>query len=180
MIKCSEWFYRLCFIKKVKLRFKLYNIKEINFDSFVIASIVYTLSKGEYMKILMIFVVLLLVSCDKDTTQNKKSSIALGKITFANNCATCHGDKAQSTVEDWRKPLPNGSYPAPPLNGTAHTWHHSPASLLGTINNGGKEFGGWMPAFKEKLSSDEKEALIDYIYDLWPQEIKEQYDKRFK
>ncbi|RLA75563.1 MAG: cytochrome c [Epsilonproteobacteria bacterium] len=132
------------------------------------------------MKVLIIFTLLLFVSCDRNTAANKESSIALGKTTFANNCAICHGDKAQSTVDDWRKPLPNGSYPAPPLDGTAHTWHHSPKSLLGTINNGGAEFKGWMPAFKDKLSDDEKQALIDYIYDLWPKEIKKQYDKRFK
>ena len=74
----------------------------------------------------------------------------------------------------------NGNYPPPPLNGTAHTWHHSPEQLLYTINKGGTEMGGQMPAFEKRLTEEEKKALIDYMYSLWPKEIQVKYDDRFK
>ena len=37
-----------------------------------------------------------------------------------------------------------------------------------------------MPAFAKRLSKDEKQAVLDYIYSLWPKEIQEKYDERFK
>ena len=40
--------------------------------------------------------------------------------------------------------------------------------------------GGMMPGFEQRLSEEEKLALIDYIYSLWPSEIQSKYDKRFK
>ena len=40
--------------------------------------------------------------------------------------------------------------------------------------------GGQMPGFEERLSEQEKLALLDYIYSLWPGEIQTKYDKRFK
>jgi mono/diheme cytochrome c family protein len=40
--------------------------------------------------------------------------------------------------------------------------------------------GGQMPAFEKRLTEEEKKALIDYMYSLWPKEIQEKYDERFK
>jgi len=74
----------------------------------------------------------------------------------------------------------SGAYPAPPLNGSAHSWHHSRATLLASINEGGIKLGGTMPGFKNKLTDDEKKALLDYMYSLWPKTIQQKYDARFK
>jgi len=74
----------------------------------------------------------------------------------------------------------DGKYPAPPLDGSTHAWHHSPAQLLRTINEGGIKMGGQMPAFSKVLSSKEKQAVLDYIFSLWPVELKREYDKRFQ
>ena len=103
-----------------------------------------------------------------------------GKFLFQGNCAACHGMNAEGTVKNWHKKNESGKHPPPPLNGTAHTWHHSPEQLLYTINKGGVEMGGQMPAFESVLNKNEKLALIDYIYSLWPKEIQDKYDKRFK
>lgn len=65
------------------------------------------------------------------------------------------------------------------LNGTAHAWHHSPTQLLRTINDGGVQFGGQMLGFKNQLSEAEKQALLDYIYSLWTEDIQQKYDARF-
>ena len=80
---------------------------------------------------------------------------------------------------DWREKLADGSYPSPPLNGTAHTWHHSPKQLLWTINNGGTLIGGKMPAFKDILKEEEKTAVLDYLFSLWSDKIKKLYNERF-
>ena len=104
----------------------------------------------------------------------------IGQAVFEKNCLSCHGKEAQGLTKDWKKRDENGKYPAPPLNGTAHAWHHSPKVLMSTIDNGGVKLGGWMPGFKDRLSEDEKQAVVDYIYGLWPAELQEKYDARFK
>jgi mono/diheme cytochrome c family protein len=40
--------------------------------------------------------------------------------------------------------------------------------------------GGQMPAFSERLNEQEKLALIEYMYSLWPSEIQKKYDEMFK
>ena len=94
-----------------------------------------------------------------------------GQKVFETNCAVCHGKQAQGLVAEWRKTLPDGKYPAPPLNGSAHAWHHSKAVLLRSINNGGIPLGGTMPAFEKQLSEAEKEAVLAYIMSLWTDKI---------
>ena len=99
-----------------------------------------------------------------------KEQISLGKEVFLKNCASCHGQKAEKTVE-WRKTLPDGSYPPPPLNDKAHAWHHPKWQLMKIINNGGAAYGGKMPGFKDVLTEKEKEASIAYFQSFWGDEF---------
>ena len=99
------------------------------------------------------------------------AQLELGKKVFAANCATCHGAEGQGLALDWKKPQADGAYPPPPLNGTAHTWHHPVSTLIRTIDEGGVPLGGKMPAFGDKLSDEEKTALIARINDWWPEEV---------
>ena len=122
---------------------------------------------------------LLLSGCFGNSDPKPADSVKLGKEVFEANCASCHGVAAAGLTQDWKQKLPNGKYPAPPLNGTAHAWHHSPRALLGTINDGGVKLGGWMPGFRDKLNEKEKQALLDYIYSLWPKGIQSTYNARF-
>ena len=46
-----------------------------------------------------------------------------GEKVFATNCASCHGKNAEAT-KDWKKRDEKGNLVPPPLNGTAHPWHH--------------------------------------------------------
>lgn len=101
----------------------------------------------------------------------------LGATVFAENCAECHGDGAQGTTEDWRERLADGSLPPPPLNGSAHAWHHPLPVLLQVINNGGAPFGGNMPAFQSVLSEEEKLGAIAYFQSFWSDEIYEQWQQ---
>jgi mono/diheme cytochrome c family protein len=95
-------------------------------------------------------------------------------VIFSENCAACHGNAGQGLEENWKKPNPDRSFPPPPLNGTAHTWHHPLEILVQTINNGGAPYGGNMPAFKEVLFPEGKIAVVVYKQNLWGQET---YDR---
>jgi mono/diheme cytochrome c family protein len=133
------------------------------------------------MKIFIIAVIAFLAGCspaEKETSA--ESNIVLGEDVFNKNCVSCHGSKGVGLAKDWKVKDENGNYPAPPLNGSAHTWHHSPSDLLYTINKGGLDMGGQMPGFEARLNEEEKQALIEYIYSLWPSEIQTKYDKMFK
>lgn len=105
------------------------------------------------------------------------SQVELGKKVYTENCIACHNENARGTTE-WRQPLPDGSYPPPPLNGTAHAWHHPISVLKKVINEGGVPMGGKMPAFGGKLNDDEKLAVIAYFQNFWPDEIYQGWMKR--
>ncbi len=65
--------------------------------------------------------------------------------------------------------------PPPPLNGTAHTWHHPLEVLDNSIANGGVEFGGVMPGFAEALNEDERMKIIAWFQSLWSEDIYERW-----
>jgi mono/diheme cytochrome c family protein len=90
-----------------------------------------------------------------------------GEQVFLKNCASCHGIKAQAT-ENWRVSDKNGIYPPPPLNGTAHTWHHPINMLKDTVANGTSR---GMPAWKTTLNDEEIEATLAWIVSHWPDKV---------
>lgn len=104
-----------------------------------------------------------------------RQQFELGKAVYADNCARCHGQYGQSIVDNWKRPNPDGTFPPPPLNGTAHTWHHPFEVLMRTINEGGAPIGGSMPAFGDSLSSEEKIAVIAYFQSLWDNKTYERW-----
>ncbi|PCJ22992.1 MAG: cytochrome C oxidase Cbb3 [SAR86 cluster bacterium] len=98
-----------------------------------------------------------------------------GSELFRQHCLICHGDQAQSIVANWREPLNDGSFPAPPLNGSAHAWHHSLESLMLIIDIGGTYSGGKMPAFESLLNEADKEQLIAWFQNFWSDDIYQQW-----
>lgn len=101
-----------------------------------------------------------------------------GSRLFSENCAICHGNNAQGTVENWQQRDQNGKFPPPPLNGTAHTWHHPIHALGQVIHDGTEHIGGSMPAWKDRLTEDEIFAVIMYLGSLWPDEIYQAWMQR--
>jgi len=101
-----------------------------------------------------------------------------GAKIFNNNCASCHGNSAQGTTPNWKQPLIDGTYPAPPLDGSAHAWHHPLKILQRTVKNGGIPLGGTMPPFKDKLSDEEINSVVAFFQSKWSNEIYEAWIKR--
>jgi len=98
------------------------------------------------------------------------ATVTRGAKVFQANCATCHGDGGQGHPT-WQKPGPDGKYPAPPLNGTGHAWHHPTAVLKQVIKQGTLSRGGSMPAWGDKLSDEEIDAAIEWFKSKWPDEL---------
>ena len=93
-----------------------------------------------------------------------------GRTLFIQNCAACHGKNSAGTPA-WKTPLADGSYPPPPLNGTAHAWHHPKSILLRTIEQGGIPLGGKMPGFAGRLDTEQQQATIAYFQSFWDDKI---------
>ena len=131
--------------------------------------------RGMKPVILTFFVALLnVVNMDAFGAENRGYDPAIleqGKTIFKANCAACHGDNAQGTVTNWQQRDANGKFPPPPLNGTAHTWHHPIGGLAHTIRKGTLAIGGTMPAWEDKLSDDDVFSIILWLSSLWPDEI---------
>ena len=100
------------------------------------------------------------------------SLVTKGEPVFQQHCSSCHGVNAEGTA-NWRQKTEDGHYPPPPLNGTAHTWHHSMEQLTRSIKFGGARYGGVMPPFEDKLSEEEIKAIIAYFQSKWPDKVYE-------
>ncbi|MEQ8955570.1 MAG: cytochrome c [Gammaproteobacteria bacterium] len=100
-----------------------------------------------------------------------------GQSVFQQHCSECHGDQAQGLADDWRERLDDGTFPPPPLNGSAHAWHHPLSVLMQVINQGGIPLGGRMPAFSGVLDEQQKLAAIAYFQQFWSDEIYQQWER---
>jgi thiol:disulfide interchange protein DsbC len=107
-----------------------------------------------------------------------QSAVDSGNAIFKQNCASCHGVNAEATP-DWKKTDSNGKYPPPPLDGTAHAWHHSKELLKKTIQEGGAKLGGLMPAFEDKLSDKDLDAVIAYFQSKWSDDVYHKWAGRY-
>lgn len=106
-----------------------------------------------------------------------QSQVSRGYDVFQANCAVCHKPDASGT-EDWKELDENGKLPPPPLNGTAHTWHHSLSILQRVVKKGGIPLGGSMPAFEETLSATQIDDVIAWVQSNWSDEIYSHWTKR--
>jgi len=102
--------------------------------------------------------------------------IATGARIYAESCAACHGARLEGQP-DWRSRNAAGRLPAPPHDASGHTWHHPMKALFEITKYGVGRFAGSgylsdMPAFEGRLSDDEIRAVLEYIRDQWPAEIR--------
>ncbi len=97
------------------------------------------------------------------------AQVEQGAPLFATYCAACHGKEAQGDFR-WRQRGADGRYPAPPLNGSAHAWHHPLPMIKRQIRDGSPP-GGSMPGFGAQLSDAQIEAMIAWFQNFWSREI---------
>ena len=91
--------------------------------------------------------------------------LATGKRVYEANCAACHGVNGEGQP-NWKVPV-NGVYPAPPHDGSGHTWHHPDQQLLEIIARGTGMPNSPMPAYGETLTETEQAAVLEYIKSFW-------------
>lgn len=102
------------------------------------------------------------------------AQVQRGESVYLKHCQACHLPAGKG-APDWRQRLPDGHWPPPPLDDSAHAWHHPLPDLLEIIDFGGhRASGGRMPAFAKLLTPAEKQAVIAYIQSLWPAPV---YDR---
>ncbi|PLX34452.1 MAG: cytochrome C [Hyphomicrobiales bacterium] len=105
----------------------------------------------------------------------------LGNKVYGEYCAACHGIDLKGQP-NWKTPLANGRYPAPPHNKDGHTWHHPDELLFRLTKFGPAEIIGNghesdMPGFKDQLSDEEIIAVLSYIKSTWPKIVRIRHDR---
>jgi len=103
--------------------------------------------------------------------QHDPAQVARGRLVYDRHCAECHGAEGRGQAGDWRVRDPDGYYPSPPLDDSAHAWHHPTAVLLDVIRNGSEPGEGKMPAWRHVLSEMEIQDVVVYIKSLWSDPI---------
>ena len=106
-----------------------------------------------------------------------EQQVAQGEPLYQTHCASCHGPESAATP-NWREADENGKYPPPPLNGTAHAWHHPMSLLVKTVMTGGIPLGGQMPPFEAVLQEQEIRSILAWIQTHWSDEIYQNWIER--
>ncbi|SEP11727.1 c-type cytochrome [Aquisalimonas asiatica] len=105
-----------------------------------------------------------------------EEQVQVGEAVFEAECAVCHGEQAQG-AENWQQRDDDGYFPPPPLNGTAHAWHHPKDELRTFIRDGFNR----MPGFGDRLDDNEIDAAIAWFQSHWSDDVYEawlDYDER--
>ncbi len=102
-------------------------------------------------------------------------AVAEGEAVYLAHCGSCHGARLQGQP-NWQEALPDGGYPAPPHDGTGHTWRHSDRQLFEATKFGDSFSAApgsvsHMPAFEHVLSDDEIWAALAFVKSRWPAEL---------
>jgi mono/diheme cytochrome c family protein len=104
------------------------------------------------------------------------AQVAFGQGVYARHCASCHGANLEGEA-NWRRRKPDGHLPAPPHDASGHTWHHPDTQIFAVIKHGSAAFipSGYvsgMPGFVGKLEDREIWAIIAFIKNRWPADIR--------
>ncbi|MEA3290829.1 MAG: cytochrome c, partial [Pseudomonadota bacterium] len=78
---------------------------------------------------------------------------------------------------NWQQVGADGKYPAPPLNGTGHAWHHPKRALFYTVKKGSPGGKGNMPAWEGKLTDEEIVDILAWMQSSWPDELYQAWAK---
>jgi len=107
---------------------------------------------------------------------NNQEQVALGRRIYAEQCAICHGANLEGQA-NWTSRNANGRLPAPPHDASGHTWHHPDQQLMLMTKKGLSAivpgYQSDMPAFEGVLTDEEIAAVLAFIKNSWPNEIRE-------
>ena len=107
--------------------------------------------------------------------------VSAGRVLYAENCASCHGDRLQGEP-NWQTRKPDGTMPAPPHDASGHTWHHGDKLLFNYTKLGGEAlmaergltgFRSGMPGFGDSLSDQQIRDILAFIKSTWPRKVKD-------
>jgi mono/diheme cytochrome c family protein len=99
------------------------------------------------------------------------AQVARGKAVYEKYCIECHGNGGKGPPGDWRVRDADGHFPPPPLDDSAHAWHHPTAALLQVIREGSPQGQGKMPAWQDRLAGQDMQDVVAYIKSLWSDEV---------
>lgn len=113
-------------------------------------------------------------SMPSDALQNTRwyspEQVKEGATLFRTYCAECHGRDAQG-MPKWRRQDPDGTFPPPPLDGTAPAWQHPLTVLRDMVKQRGLPSGGTMHGFADKLDDQQIDAILAWIQSHWSEEV---------
>ena len=95
------------------------------------------------------------------------TTVAKGETLYNTNCSICHGIKGSGVIDEKSR-----TFLAPPLDDSAHAWHHTDDNLVDVILNGSPRNPG-MIAWKSILSEDDARAIVAYIKSIWSQKARD-------
>ncbi len=103
-----------------------------------------------------------------DLVGKKLDEAALrGKALYQEKCQSCHGVEGVGESYSVQSLQEKGYVMAPPLDDSAHAWHHTDEALVKIILEGGSR-PSRMPAWgKQGLTEKEAKELVAYIKSLW-------------
>jgi len=113
------------------------------------------------------------------------AQVALGQEVYRQQCASCHGVGLEGQP-DWRSRNADGRLPAPPHDETGHTWHHPEDQLFQMIKLGmnppivPEGYESDMPAYEGLLTDAEIWAVLSYIENTWPSNIRARRERARK
>lgn len=102
--------------------------------------------------------------------QHDTAKVAAGEQVYRQHCARCHGEHGEGAPQ-WRQAGTDGKYPPPPLDGSGHAWHHPRQWLQEMIREGSPAGQGNMPAWKNKLTEQEIDAVVEWFQSTWPDQV---------
>ncbi len=123
------------------------------------------------------------ILCDDGTLlkPDDPAITARGAEIYTEVCASCHGDALQGHTNSGEK-VPSGRKPAPPHDEAGHTWHHTDADLFAITKHGtaalvGNDYQSDMPGYSKILSDDDIVAVLSFIKENWPLEVRQRHDE---
>lgn len=112
-------------------------------------------------------------SKSRNSSDLSPSLVAKGESLYKKNCIGCHGEKGiGENPRDIYAKDGKGNYVAPPLNESAHAWHHTDEQLIEIILDGSSRNPRMIAWKSQQLSIDDARALVEYIKSLWSERIR--------